>query len=213
MRKLGIVAGGGDLPVAVARRCQAEGRPFYVVRIKGFADDSLARYEGAESGIGEFGRTIKLLKSAGCEAVCFAGVVQRPDFRQMKPDLKGAAILPGMIAAATKGDDALLRHVLGVFEAEGFAVEGADQVLGGETVPAGALGRHAPDEAALADLRKALEVARAAGGLDIGQGAVVADGLVLAVEAQEGTDAMLARVAELPEAIRGRTAARRGCGP
>ena len=126
MRKLGIVAGGGDLPVAVARRCQAEGRPFYVVRIKGFADDSLARYEGAESGIGEFGRTIKLLKSAGCEAVCFAGVVQRPDFRQMKPDLKGAAILPGMIAAATKGDDALLRHVLGVFEAEGFAVEGAD---------------------------------------------------------------------------------------
>ena len=210
MRKLGIVAGGGDLPVAVARRCQAEGRPFYVVRIKGFADDSLARYEGAESGIGEFGRTIKLLKSAGCEAVCFAGVVQRPDFRQMKPDLKGAAILPGMIAAATKGDDALLRHVLGVFEAEGFAVEGADQVLGGETVPAGALGRHAPDEAALADLRKALEVARAAGGLDIGQGAVVADGLVLAVEAQEGTDAMLARVAGLPEAIRGRTDARRG---
>ena len=210
MRKLGIVAGGGDLPVAVARRCQAEGRPFYVVRINGFADDSLARYEGAESGIGEFGRTIKLLKSAGCEAVCFAGVVQRPDFRQMKPDLKGAAILPGMIAAATKGDDALLRHVLGVFEAEGFAVEGADQVLGGETVPAGALGRHAPDEAALADLRKALEVARAAGGLDIGQGAVVADGLVLAVEAQEGTDAMLARVAGLPEAIRGRTEARRG---
>ena len=210
MRKLGIVAGGGDLPVAVARRCQAEGRPFYVVRIKGFADDSLARYEGAESGIGEFGRTIKLLKSAGCEAVCFAGVVQRPDFRQMKPDLKGAAILPGMIAAATKGDDALLRHVLGVFEAEGFAVEGADQVLGGETVPAGALGRHAPDEAALMDLRKALEVARAAGGLDIGQGAVVCDGLVLAVEAQEGTDAMLARVAGLPEAIRGRTEARRG---
>ena len=210
MRKLGIVAGGGDLPVAVARRCQAEGRPFYVVRINGFADDSLARYEGAESGIGEFGRTFKLLKSAGCEAVCFAGVVQRPDFRQMKPDLKGAAILPGMIAAATKGDDALLRHVLGVFEAEGFAVEGADQVLGGETVPAGALGRHAPDEAALADLRKALEVARAAGGLDIGQGAVVADGLVLAVEAQEGTDAMLARVAGLPEAIRGRTDARRG---
>ena len=210
MRKLGIVAGGGDLPQAVARRCVAEGRPFFIVRIKSFADDALGRYEGADSRIGEFGRTIKLLKAAGCEAVCFAGVVQRPDFRDMKPDLKGAAVLPGMIAAATKGDDALLRYVLGVFEAEGFAVEGADQVLGGETVTAGALGRHAPDEAALADLRKALEVARAAGGLDIGQGAVVVDGLVLAVEAQEGTDAMLARVAGLPEAIRGRAEARRG---
>ena len=210
VRKLGIVAGGGDLPQAVARRCVAEDRPFYVVRIKGFADEALARYEGSESRIGEFGRTIKLLKAAGCEAVCFAGVVQRPDFRDMKPDLKGATILPGLIKAAAKGDDALLRHVLGVFEAEGFAVEGADQVLGGETVPVGALGRHAPDEAALADLRKALEVARAAGELDIGQGAVVCDGLVLAVEAQEGTDAMLARVAALPDTHRGRPDARRG---
>ena len=198
------------MPQAVARRCVAEDRPFYVVRIKGFADEALARYEGSESRIGEFGRTIKLLKAAGCEAVCFAGVVQRPDFRDMKPDLKGATILPGLIKAAAKGDDALLRHVLGVFEAEGFAVEGADQVLGGETVPVGALGRHAPDEAALADLRKALEVARAAGELDIGQGAVVCDGLVLAVEAQEGTDAMLARVAALPDTLRGRPDARRG---
>ena len=196
--------------MAAARRCEAEGRPFYVVRIKGFADEALVRYEGQESRIGEFGRTIKLLKAAGCEAVCFAGVVQRPDFRDMKPDLKGAAVLPGMIAAATKGDDALLRYVLGVFEAEGFAIEGADQVLGGETAPAGALGRHAPDGAALADLRKALEVARATGELDIGQGAVVCDGLVLAVEAQEGTDRMLARVADLEPALKGTPQARRG---
>jgi UDP-2,3-diacylglucosamine hydrolase len=210
MSRLGVVAGGGALPLTVARRCEAEGRSFFVVRIKGFADEALARYEGAESRIGEFGRTIKLLKAAGCEAVCFAGMVQRPDFRDMKPDLKGAAVLPGMIAAAAKGDDALLRYVLGVFEAEGFAIEGADQVLGGETLPAGPLGRHAPDEAALADVRKALEVARAAGELDIGQGAVVCDGLVLAVEAQEGTDAMLARVAGLPETLRGRSDARRG---
>lgn len=210
VKKLGLVAGGGNLPQAVARRCEAEGRPLYVIRIKGFADSSLARYEGGESGLGEFGRTIRLLKEAGCEAVCFAGIVNRPDFRQMKPDLKGAAVLPGLIAAAAKGDDALLRQVMGVFEAEGFAVEGADQILGGGTLPAGPLGRHAPDEAGLADLRKALTVARAAGELDIGQGAVVAAGLVLAVEAQEGTDEMLRRVAGLPEAIRGRVGAPRG---
>lgn len=210
MTRLGIVAGGGGLPLAVARRCEAEGRPFYVIRIKGFADEALARYEGADSGLGEFGRTIRLLKESGCEAVCFAGIVHRPDFRQLKPDLKGAAVLPGLIAAAARGDDALLRQVLAVFESEGFAIEGADRVLGGETLPAGALGRHVPDGAALADLRKALEVARAAGELDIGQGAVVAHGLVLAVEAQEGTDAMLTRVAELPQAVRGAGHERRG---
>ncbi len=210
VKKLGLVAGGGNLPLAVARRCEAEGRPFYIVRIKGFADDSLGRYEGADSGLGEFGRTIRLLKDAGCEAVCFAGIVNRPDFRQMKPDLKGAAVLPGLIAAAARGDDALLRQVMSVFEAEGFAVEGADQILGGETLPVGALGRHAPDEAALADVRKAIRVAKVSGELDIGQGAVVCDGLVLAVEAQEGTDAMLERTAGLPEAIRGRPGAPRG---
>ena len=208
--KLGLIAGGGALPLAIAARCEAEDRPLFVIRLTGFADPHLVRYAGAEIGMAELGKALAALKAAGCEAVCFAGVVQRPDFRDMKPDLKGAAVLPGMIAAATKGDDALLRYVLGVFEAEGFAIEGADQVLGGETAPVGALGRHAPDEAALADLRKALEVARATGELDIGQGAVVCDGLVLAVEAQEGTDAMLARVAGLPETLRGRPDARRG---
>lgn len=210
MRKLGLVAGSGNLPLAVARRCEAEGRPFFTVRIKGFADKSLARYEGLEAGLGEFGRTIRALKDAGCEAVCFAGIVRRPDFRHLKPDLKGAAVLPGLVAAAARGDDALLRQVMGVFEAEGFAVEGAHQILDGVTLPAGALGRHAPDEAASADVRKAIMVAKASGELDIGQGAVVCDGLVLAVEAQEGTDAMLERVAGLPEAIRGRPDVPRG---
>src|SRR5262249_25890747 len=62
----------------------------------------------------------------------------------------------------------------------------------------------------LADAAKAMDVAQAIGQLDVGQGAVVCDGLVLAVEAQEGTDAMLARVAELPQEIRGSAEARRG---
>ncbi|MFN3538199.1 MAG: DUF1009 domain-containing protein, partial [Brevundimonas sp.] len=108
MSRLGIVAGGGDLPQAVARRCEAEGRSFFVVRIKGFADEALARYEGEESRLGEFGRTIKLLKTAGCDAVCFAGVVQRPDFRDMKPDLKGATVLPGVPSSAPSASMASL---------------------------------------------------------------------------------------------------------
>lgn len=210
MTRLGLIAGGGALPQAVARRCEAEGRPLFVVRLKGFADAGLARHEGVEAALGEFGRIIKTLKTAGCGVVCFAGTVRRPDFRNFKTDMKGTTVLPGLIAAAKKGDDALLRQVLSIFEAEGFAVEGADSILSGETLPAGALGRRVPDEAGLADLRKALDVARASGALDIGQGAVVADGLVLAVEAVENTDAMLERVAGLPQALRGQAGALRG---
>lgn len=118
--------------------------------------------------------------------------------------------MPGIVAAASKGDDALLRKILSVFEAEGFVVEGADGILGGDTLGAGALGAVSPTEEQLDDLKKALHVAEKSGELDIGQGAVVCDGLVLAVEAQEGTDAMLTRVANLPADLRGAVDSPRG---
>ena len=210
MNKLGLIAGGGALPVSVAARCEAEGRPVFVVRLAGFADVHLARYPGLEAGMVEFGRILSALKKAGCTAVCFAGTVSRPDFRTLKPDLKGAALMPGIIAAATRGDDALLRKILSVFEGEGYAIEGADDILGGETLTAGALGAVRPTEEQLSDLRKALHVAEKSGELDVGQGAVVCHGLVLAVEAQEGTDAMLARVAGLPADLRGSARERKG---
>jgi len=75
---------------------------------------------------------------------------------------------------------------------------------------AGALGRHSPTAQQMFDLQKALHVAEKSGELDIGQGAVVCDGLVLAVEAQEGTDAMLARVTGLPADLRGSATDRKG---
>ena len=106
MRKLGLIAGGGALPVSVAARCEAEGRPVFVVRLAGFADVHLARYPGLEAGMAEFGKILSALKKAGCTGVCFAGTVSRPDFKTLKPDLKGATLLPGIIAAATKGDGA-----------------------------------------------------------------------------------------------------------
>lgn len=210
MSKLGLIAGGGDLPLSIAARCGAEGRPIFVVRLNGFADPALSQYPGVEAGMAEIGRVLTALKAAGCRSVCFAGTVNRPDFKALKPDLKGATLLPGIIAAATRGDDALLRKILSIFEGEGYAIEGADDILGGETLPAGPLGTLIPSEDQLADLRKALYVAEKAGELDIGQGAVVCRGLVLAVEAQEGTDAMLARVAGLPADLRGTPGAARG---
>jgi len=208
--KLGLIAGGGALPLAIAARCEVEGRPLFVIRLSGFADPHLVRYPGVELGMAELGKALSALKASGCQAVCFAGTVSRPDFKSLKPDLKGATLLPGIIAAATRGDDALLRKILSVFENEGYAVEGADDILGGETLPAGALGKVAPTADQLADLKKALHVAEKAGELDIGQGAVVCDGLVLAVEAQEGTDAMLTRVAGLPADLRGSPGAAKG---
>jgi DUF1009 family protein len=208
--RLGLIAGGGTLPVLLAGDCRASGRSLFVIRLKGMADPALAAFDGGEAGIAELGKMMELLRGAGCEAVCFAGAVSRPDFRALRPDLRGLKALPGAIAAAKEGDDALLRFVLAEFEREGFRIEGAEAVSAALTLADGPLGRIAPGPEHHADIAQALRTARKIGALDIGQGAVVADGLVLAVEAQEGTDAMLRRCADLPAALRGTSGARVG---
>ena len=210
MRKLGLIAGGGGLPVEIARHCERSGRPLFVVRLKGFAGSGLEDYAGAEVGLAEIGKCLKALKRAGCQAICLAGQVSRPDFGSLVPDLRGLMLLPKAITAARKGDDALLRLLVSEFEKEGFAVEGAHEVMDDLSLKAGPLGARIPDDDQLADALKALEIARAIGRLDVGQAAVVAHGLTLAVEAQEGTDAMLARVADLPAHLKGRPGAGAG---
>ena len=203
MKKLGLIAGGGGLPLSLANHCESAGRPFFVLRLRGFAEPEMSRFEGAETGMAEFGRIFRLLKEEGCEAVCFAGAVKRPDFNSLRPDLRGLAAMPAMILAARKGDDGLLSFLVREVEKEGLSVEGAHQVMGGLTLAVGPLGRHSPRARDLPDIARAMEVARAIGRMDVGQGAVSCDGLILAVEAQEGTDGMLRRVTELPQAVRG----------
>ncbi|MDO8379683.1 LpxI family protein [Phenylobacterium sp.] len=211
MRKLGLIAGGGTLPVEIAEHCEQEGRPVFVARLKGFAGPELNRFPGADVGLAEVGKTIKVLKRAGCQAVCLVGNVSRPDFKALKPDLRGLAMLPAVIAAARHGDDALLRVVLNEFAKEGFVIEGAHEAKSDLSLAKGPLGKVAPGPEHMADIERALLVAREIGRLDVGQGAVVCDGLVLAVEAEEGTDAMLRRVAHvIPTAIRGTPGAYRG---
>jgi DUF1009 family protein len=210
MRKLGLIAGGGTLPVSLARHCQATGRAFFVLRLKGFSDPELGGFPGADIGLAELGRAIRILRAAACESVCLAGHVARPDFAQLRPDLRGLAVLPGAIAAARRGDDGLLSFLVREFEKEGFTVEGADDVEGNLTLGVGALGRYLPKPEHMDDIARAMAAARIIGALDAGQGAVCCDGLILALEAQEGTDALLVRVADLPNEIRGDVANRRG---
>ncbi len=210
MRKLGLIAGGGTLPVSLARHCRATGRAVFIVRLKGMTDPELAEFHGADVGLAELGKAIRVLRDASCTSVCLAGQVARPDFAQLKPDLRGLAALPGAIAAARRGDDGLLSFLVGEFEREGFIVEGADEVSANLTLSAGALGLCLPQPEHGADIARAMHAARTIGALDAGQGAVCCDGLILALEAQEGTDAMLGRVASLPRELRGDSANRRG---
>ncbi|MDX1291777.1 MAG: DUF1009 domain-containing protein, partial [Hyphomonas sp.] len=109
MAPLGIIAGLGDLPVAIAENATETGQGAYVLRLKGFDNPTLAQFPGDLVGIGEVGGILKRLKSAGCVDVVFAGIVKRPDFGNLKLDVKGVSLLPKVLSAAKKGDDALLR--------------------------------------------------------------------------------------------------------
>ncbi|MFA7428628.1 MAG: UDP-2,3-diacylglucosamine diphosphatase LpxI [Rhodospirillaceae bacterium] len=196
--KLGIIAGGGNLPGRLIAACRRDGRPFFVLALEGFADSAvLGDAPTAWVRLGAVGDAIRILHEHAVTQVVLAGAVRRPSLTDLRPDWRAARLF-ARIGMKALGDDGLLRHVVEELENEGFSVIGADDLLGDEILaPLGILGRHQPDEQAMADVLHGVRIARALGAMDVGQGAVVQQGLVLAVEAIEGTDDMLGRCAAL----------------
>lgn len=207
---LGILAGGGDLPLAIAESVRDSGRNVFVLALAGSAGAWVESHPHEWVSLGEVGKAMKALKSAGCREVLLAGKLPRPKFHEIKLDAKGVLVAPRIIAAARKGDDALLRSLVDLLGREGFATVSTAEAAPGLLAPEGTMGHIAPDADHLEDAAAAFKIVRTLGALDVGQAAVVCEGLALAVEAAEGTDAMIARVASLPENIRGTAEKRRG---
>jgi DUF1009 family protein len=208
---LGLIAGGGELPRAVATAAKAAGREVFVVALVGsVTEDWINAFPHEFLSPGEPGRIIKAFRNAGVQHVLLCGRVDRPKFNEMKLDAKGMLLLPRAIAAAKKGDDALLRFIVGICEDDGLTAIGVAEAAPGLVCGEGPLGRVAPQPEHRADIERAFAIVHALGTLDVGQAAVVCEGLALAVEAAEGTDAMLGRIAGLRESLRGTAARPRG---
>ena len=195
---LGILAGGGPLPGQVAAAARAAGRPVFIIGLEGFAEPAvLAPWPHQVLRIAAASRIIAALRAHGCKDLVLVGPVRRPSLLDLRPDVEGARLLARIGRAAFAGDDGLLAAVVKVLGEEGFHVVGVHEILNEALGPAGLLSRVAPDALAMADITRGVLVARALGAVDVGQGCVVQQGIVLAVEAAEGTDAMLARCAPL----------------
>jgi DUF1009 family protein len=138
------------------------------------------------------------------------GRVERPKFSEIKLDAKAILLAPRVMAAALKGDDALLRALVDLFEREGFHGAGVAEAAPGLLCGEGPVGAIRPRKDHEGDIALGFKVVAALGALDVGQAAIVCNGLTLAVEAAEGTDATIARIGELPEHIRGTRAKPRG---
>jgi DUF1009 family protein len=195
---LGILAGGGVLPARVAEAAQAAGRPVFIVGLQGYAEPAvLAPFVHTVIRIGAVGQIFDALREHRCRDLVLVGPVRRPSLLDLRPDAEGARVLARIGRAAFAGDDGLLAAVLRVLNEEGFRVLGAHEVLAEALGPRGVLGKVAPDAQAMADIARGIAVARALGAVDVGQGCIVQQGIVLAVEAAEGTDAMIARAGAL----------------
>lgn len=209
-KKLGVIAGGGQLPVVLADHLAASGQAYFIARITPYADAALNAHPGSDNGLGHMGARMRAMREAGVEAVVLIGQVPRPDVSKLDLDDGAVAMLPAIMEALPQGDDALLRTILNEHERAGFQVVGAEAVMGDLLAPEGVWGAVAPTTTHRKDIVKGAKVAHAIGAFDIAQGVVVCEGHVLAMEAAEGTDEMLKRVAALPAALRGSAEKRRG---
>ena len=211
MTKLGIIAGGGDLPRAVAESAREAGRDVYVVALTGSLSEEWIRdFPHEWASIGAPGQMFKALKREGATDVLLIGKVDRPKFSELKLDARGLMLLPKVVKAARLGDDALLRMLVSTFEEEGFRALSVPDAAPGLVCGEGKLGKLSPHDDHRADMAQAFAIVRALGALDVGQAAVVCEGLALAVEAAEGTNRMIERVSQLGENLRGTPQSRRG---
>ncbi len=191
--KIGIIAGGGQFPFLFARAAQAQGREVVVVAHEGETDPALAEVADCLFWVklGQLGKIIKHFKKEGVTETVFLGTITKTRiFRDIMPDLKGLTLWNKI---DVRQDDAILRAIAGELEKEGIEVLESTLYLQHLLFPKGILGKKKPSADQREDIGFGWQMARAVGGLDIGQCVVVRDRTVLAVEAIEGTDAAIKR--------------------
>jgi UDP-2,3-diacylglucosamine hydrolase len=208
---VGVIAGGGAMPFAVADSLAARGIAAVIFALKGACDPAqVARFRHHWIYLGQFGKAAKLFRSEGCRDLIFIGSLARPALSDLRLDWGTLRVMGHLVASFRGGDDHLLSGVGRIFEQGGFRMIGVKDAAPDLMMPAGCITRTAPDGGASADIAKGREVLAALSPFDIGQAAVVIDGHVVAVEDIEGTDGLLARVARLREQGRIRASSGRG---
>jgi hypothetical protein len=208
---VGLIAGGGVLPFAIADSLAARGVGSVLFALRGVCDPrEVKRFRHHWISAGQFGRAMKLLRAEGCRDLVFIGTLTRPGLSELRFDWATLRVVRQLWAAYRGGDDHLLSGIGRIFEQGGFRIVGIRDVAPDLLMPAGCLTRAAPDAQTEADIARGRDVLNALSPFDIGQAVVVIDGHVVGVEDIEGTDGLLARIVGLRWQGRIRSAAGRG---
>ncbi len=196
-QSVGIIAGGGDIPIHLANRCRDQGIKPFVVVIKGQANpDDYSEHEYATIRPGAAGTIFKTLKSHDIHDMILVGKIRRPSIMELKPDLKTAEFF-AKLGLKALGDDSLLKSLRAFLEKEGFTVHGAHKFMPEILAPSGIIGQSKPNKTQSLDIQRGVEILKTVGALDIGQAIIMQQGHVLGIEAAEGTDELIKRCAPL----------------
>jgi UDP-2,3-diacylglucosamine hydrolase len=208
---IGVVAGGGAMPFAVADSLVAHGVSPVLFALRGACDPvKVTRFRHHWISVGQYGRATSLFRAENCRDLVFIGTLVRPALSELRLDWGTLRIIPRVLAAFRGGDDHLLSGIGGILERDGFRMVGIRDVAPDLLMPEGFLTRAVPDDSASADIARGRAVLTALGPYDVGQAVVVIGGHVVGVEGIEGTDGLLARITSLRE--QGRIRAKPGRG-
>tara|TARA_X000000950_G_scaffold121698_1_gene152611 strand:+ start:2655 stop:3530 length:876 start_codon:yes stop_codon:yes gene_type:complete len=202
-KKMGILAGGGHLPSIVINACKAQGIDVFIVAFEGHTrSDILDDHPHVWTRMGAVGKILRILRSEGISDLVMIGNVRRPSLKELRPDLKAAAFF-AKTGFKAFGDDGLLKSLRHFLEVEGFKLHGAHTLAQQLLAPEGTLTTRRPIRSDLISIERGIEVLEGLSALDVGQAVVVQEGLVLGVEAVEGTDALIERCGSLKRSGRG----------
>ncbi|GJL84843.1 MAG: hypothetical protein DHS20C02_06180 [Micavibrio sp.] len=194
---LGIVAGGGVLPERLAQACESLGVEPFIVAFEGHTDMNVvqgrAHMIGRMSGAGSI---IKTLRAHNIKDLVLIGAMRRPHFSELRPDLFTAGFIMRLGMRAL-GDSDMLSAIRADLEKHGFTLHGVHEFINDLLMQEGVLGRHKPTKADWVDIERGMEVSQKIGALDVGQSVIVQGGVVLGVEAVEGTDELIRRCGAL----------------
>jgi DUF1009 family protein len=203
MSKLAILAGGGLLPKLIVDERARHHQETFIIPFKGFTDPEWVMQHPHEwVHLGQLGKVLKILKHQDISQIVFAGYIKRPSWTQIRPDFKAMGLL-WKLSRQKIGDDSLLRQLAAVFEQKGVELVGADTILPQCVMPSGDLTDENPTEKDWDDIQYAHHILSEWGKMDLGQSVVVQNGLVLGIEAIEGTDELIRRCGQYKRPGRG----------
>ncbi len=196
-KTLGMIAGGGMMPVEIIKHCNKNNISIFVIGLEPFAnEEQLCEAPHIFAKMGEAGKILKTFKEHNVHDIVLAGNIKRPSFKELIPDWEGVKIV-AKLAMKSMSDDNLFRAVMDEIEKRGFKIVGIEEVVPEMLFREGVYGKVKPGKDDMNDIERGWTVAKAIGTVDVGQAVVVQEGLVLAMEAIEGTDMVLSRAAQL----------------